>query len=65
MICLKELLVIVPVFNEEKNLANLLESLSEPKIRSFADILIINDASSDRTGAIAKSKYAFIAHNLT
>jgi glycosyltransferase involved in cell wall biosynthesis len=52
---LKELLVIVPVFNEEKNLANLLESLSEPKIRSFADILIINDASSDRTEAIAKS----------
>lgn len=52
---MKKVLIIVPAFNEEKNLGNLFEKLCKPEIRSFADILVINDASSDQTGVIASS----------
>lgn len=53
---MNKLLVIIPAFNEEKNLEDLFEKLCKPEIRNFADILVINDASSDQTGVIA-SKY--------
>lgn len=52
---MNEVLIIVPAFNEENNLVRLLEKLCEPKIRSIADILVINDASSDNTELIARS----------
>lgn len=51
---MKELLVIVPAFNEEDNLEALLEGLRKPEINDIADILIINDASRDSTGLIVK-----------
>lgn len=50
---MNKVLIIIPAFNEEKNLDSLFEKLCTPEIRSFADILIINDASSDQTGVIA------------
>ncbi len=48
----KELLVILPVRNEEKNIRKVLEALSSPEIGKIADILCINDASSDSSGEI-------------
>lgn len=48
----KELLVIMPTYNEEKNISSLLQALSAPEIRSVADVLVINDASRDRTGQV-------------
>ena len=48
----KELLIILPVRNEEKNIGKVLEQLSRPEIREIADILCINDASSDASGQI-------------
>ncbi len=51
----KELLVIMPTHNEEKNISTLLRELSAPEIRRIADILVINDASRDRTGQVVRS----------
>lgn len=48
----KDLLVILPVKNEEKNVGRVLEQLSQPQINDIADILCINDASSDHSGQI-------------
>lgn len=52
---MNKVLIIVPAFNEEANLAALFNSLCTPQIRSFADILVVNDASLDQTGFIAKN----------
>ncbi len=51
----KELLVIIPAYNEEKNIGALLERLEQPEIERIADILVINDGSKDRTGLIARA----------
>lgn len=54
----KDLLIIIPAYNEEKNIVPVLEKLSEPQIQEIADVLVMNDASSDRTGKIVK-KHGF------
>ncbi len=47
------ILAIVPAFNEEKNIGKVVETIrsSSPRI----DILVVNDGSDDRTGAVARS----------
>lgn len=51
----KELLVIMPTYNEEENISALLQALSAPEIRCVADVLVINDASRDRTGQVVRA----------
>ncbi len=59
----KELLIIIPAYNEEKNINRVLEQLEELDIPSIADILVIDDASADRTGAIVREKqYELLTH---
>lgn len=48
----KELLIILPVKNEEKNIGKVLEKLCQPEIMKIADILCINDASKDASAEI-------------
>lgn len=48
----KELLIILPVKNEEKNIGKVLEQLCRTDIIKTADILCINDASTDASGEI-------------
>lgn len=52
---MKKVLIIVPAFNEEENMTSLFNNLCTPEIRSFADILVVNDASMDQTGYIART----------
>ena len=52
----KELLIIIPAYNEEKNIASVFEQLEKLDISSIADILVIDDASTDRTNRIVKEK---------
>ena len=54
----KDLLIIIPAYNEEKNIVPVLEKLSEPNVKEIADVLVMNDASSDATGKIVK-KHGF------
>jgi glycosyltransferase involved in cell wall biosynthesis len=48
-----KILIIIPAFNEENNIKNVLESIKSMDIES--DILVINDGSNDNTSLIAKS----------
>ena len=50
----KELLIIIPAYNEERNICAVLEQLEAPEIAAIADILVMNDASSDSTNRIVK-----------
>ena len=52
----KELLIIIPAYNEEKNIVKLLDQLEQPEIADIADILIMNDESSDATNWIVKKR---------
>jgi len=46
-------LVIIPALNEEKSIPGVIEDLSKNRID--ADILVIDDGSTDRTGDVARS----------
>ena len=60
---MNKVLIIVPAFNEEENMTALFEQVCQEEIQSFADILVINDASRDRTGVIAKSyRVSLVTH---
>ena len=59
----KEVLVIIPAYNEAENIDRVLSELEEPPIADFADILIIDDGSSDDTGERAKKRgHAVVEH---
>lgn len=59
----KELLVIIPAYNEEKNIGTVLDELEKPEIADIADVLIMNDASSDSTNWVAKARgHAVVTH---
>ncbi len=49
---MKDLLVMIPAYNEEKNIGAVIESLG--RCASFADILVIDDGSRDETGRICR-----------
>lgn len=59
----KELLIIIPAFNEEKNIVKVFKQLEQVDIPAIADILVIDDASSDNTGRIVRERpYELITH---
>lgn len=59
----KELLIIIPAYNEANNITKLLEKLESPEIAEIADVLIMNDASSDNTNWIVKARnHAIVTH---
>ena len=59
----KEVLIIIPAYNEEHNIEQVLKNLESPDIAEFADILVMNDASLDNTNWIAKAhKHAVVTH---
>ena len=43
----QELLIIIPAYNEAKTIGGLLDKLEEAGITNWADLLVMNDASSD------------------
>jgi glycosyltransferase involved in cell wall biosynthesis len=49
---LKSYLVVIPAYNEEKHLADVLREIRETNFP--ADVLVVNDGSADETSAIAK-----------
>ncbi len=54
----KELLIIIPAYNEEGNIEHFLEQLKSPQIQELADVLVMNDASTDGTRRVVES-YGF------
>ena len=48
--------IIVPVFNEDKNILKVLENLKNLKFKNFSkEVIIINDGSTDKTLDILKT----------
>lgn len=45
----KEVLVIIPAYNEAANIGKVLDQLERPEISEIADVLVMNDASVDST----------------
>lgn len=59
----KEVLIIIPAYNEEKNIPRVLDQLENHEITDIADILVMNDASSDNTNWIVKRRHhAVVTH---
>ncbi len=59
----KELLIMIPAYNEGKTIGALLEKLEQPEIAQIADILVMNDASKDNTAEVVrKRKHTVITH---
>ena len=51
---MKDVLILIPAFNEEESIGNVLDRLEGSMVRRFADILVVNDASVDKTSMISK-----------
>lgn len=60
----KEVLIIIPAYNEECTIEAVLEKLEQPEIASFADILVLNDASTDRTPLIVKKHHHILVSHI-
>ncbi|MCR5848950.1 MAG: glycosyltransferase family 2 protein [Lachnospiraceae bacterium] len=60
----KKVLVIIPAYNEGKNIGALLEKLERKDISDICDILVINDASTDDTGQIVRSRSHKVIRNV-
>ena len=50
----KELLIIIPAYNEEASISGFLSKLLADESHTYADILVINDASTDNTLSIVQ-----------
>lgn len=53
---LKEVLIIIPAYNEAKTISKVLDKLEQPEIADFADVLVMNDASTDGTQHIVRQR---------
>lgn len=60
----KELLVIMPAHNEEQNIRRVLEQMRTQGIPEIADILVIDDASSDSTVQIVREHECTLISNI-
>lgn len=59
----KEVLIIIPAYNERDNIEKLISHLRSPEITKIADILVMDDASTDGTGrVINKKNVAVVTH---
>ncbi len=59
----KDVLIIIPAYNEASTIGKVLDELEKPEIANFADVLIMNDASKDETEYIAKKRgHAVVSH---
>lgn len=59
----KELLIIIPAYNEEASISGFLSKLLADESHTYADILVINDASTDNTlSIIQKLNIPVISH---
>ena len=59
-----DLLIIIPAYNEEKNLPKVLDDIEAAGIMKYADILVMNDASSDQTNWVAKRHHVTVVSHV-
>lgn len=59
----KKLLVIIPAHNEERNIRKVFAQLKQNEISRVADILVIDDASSDQTRQVTEENGYMLLKN--
>ncbi len=57
-------LILIPAYNESASIGKLLEDLKDSGAYDYADVLVIDDHSSDRTGRIAREHGAATVRNI-
>jgi len=55
---MREVLVLIPAHNEEKNIGFIIDLIK--KELSYADVLVVDDGSTDKTSEIAREKGVFV-----
>lgn len=60
----KELLVIIPAYNEQENISGVLRQLKQQRIGDIADVLVIDDASADATGYLVQKEQCTLIRNV-
>lgn len=60
----KELLVIIPAYNEEENIQDVLKQLKKQRIEELADVLVIDDASEDSTARVVQGEHYLMIRNI-
>ena len=60
----KDLLIVIPAYNEEENLGKVLDSLAVQEIAGHTDVLVVNDASVDHTPQVAYDHGARVVSNI-
>lgn len=58
-----DVLIIIPAYNEEDSIGTFLDTILSSDITKYADIVVINDASDDRTAEIVRSKQVTLIHH--
>ncbi|MCQ2519398.1 MAG: glycosyltransferase family 2 protein [Lachnospiraceae bacterium] len=59
----REVLIIIPAYNEAKTIEPVLEALEQPDIAAVCDVLVMNDSSVDGTQYIVKKRgHACVTH---
>lgn len=51
----RRILIIIPAYNEEKNIGKVLENIKSLEVKDKLDVLVINDCSKDNTAQVVKS----------
>jgi len=57
----KKILVIIPAYNEERSLGSVIDEVKEALPR--ADIVVVNDGSTDETAKVALAKNVFLVNH--
>lgn len=56
-----KVLLLIPAYNEEKNIRKLLKEITERNLSSWADVIVVNDGSRDNTAvAVREANYELI-----
>ena len=59
----KEVLVIIPAYNEAANIGKVLDQLERPEISEIADVIVLTEASIESTNWLAKTqRQALVTH---
>lgn len=59
----KKLTIIIPAYNEEKHIGNVLEDVKNICSGITDEIIVVNDGSTDRTGDIAEDHCVKVIHD--
>lgn len=61
---MKKILILIPAYNEEKNIGDVLDKMREHHIEDWADLLVVNDGSKDATSKVVKEKGVLVIDHI-